>query len=148
MQKKLLQLNGPLIGAKLLQHIGLLLFTAVVLCACGTKNQQSTGNGQNPCKKQQPEVNAPVEIRLSLFNHRDSVMYWAQRAYEQNDPKGQFVVGACYYIRMDGHLPDEITTVSRAEADTMLMLSAAQNYQPAIDLIHCLHQNGCWHHEY
>ena len=131
-----------------MQHIGLLLFTAVVLCTCGTKNQQSTGNGQNPCKKQQPEVNAPVEIRLSLFNHRDSVMYWAQRAYEQNDPKGQFVVGACYYIRMDGHLPDEITTVSRAEADTMLMLSASQNYQPAIDLIHCLHQNGCWHHEY
>ena len=80
-------------------------------------------------------------------------MYYAERAYMLDDPKGQFVVGTCYYLRCQngaGHadtLPDYIYTVSRAEADTMLMLSAAQNYQPAIDLIHCLRESGCWYHD-
>lgn len=73
-------------------------------------------------------------------------MYYAELAYEQDDPKGCFVMGACYYLRQQGELPEEIVTVSRREADRFLMIAAGQDYQPAKDLIHCLRQNGEWKH--
>ena len=83
-------------------------------------------------------------MRASLFFDRDSVNYYAERAYRFDDPQGQFVVGACYYLREQGELPEEIYTVSREEADDMLWHSAEQGFQPAIDLIHCLSANGAW----
>ena len=89
-----------------------------------------------------------VDIPASLFFNRDSVLYYAERAYRLDDPKGQFVVGACYYLRAQGDLPDYIYAVSHDEADSMLIFSAAQNYQPAINLIHCLHNHDCWRWEY
>ncbi len=109
------------------------------------------------CSKSQPaesdealiEETPKVEIRKSLFFNRDSVLYYAERAYKYDDPQGCFVVGACYYLReQDPEFPETIYVVSHEDADTFLMISAAQNYQPAIDLIHCLHDNGCWRHEY
>ena len=87
-----------------------------------------------------------VEVRASLFFNRDSVNYYAERAYLLDDPKGQFVVGACYYLRQQGDLPDEIYAVSHDEADDFLIRSALQGYQPALNLIHCLHANGAWAH--
>jgi len=87
-------------------------------------------------------------VRASLFHNRDSVNYYAERAYKLDDPQGQFVVGACYYLRKQGDLPDDIYVVSHNEADSMLIFSAAQGYEPAINLIHCLHENGAWRWEY
>lgn len=89
-----------------------------------------------------------VEVSAALFHCRDSVNYYAERAFLSDDPKGCFVVGACYYLRKQGDLPDEIYTVSRSQADSFLMISAAQNYQPALDLIQCLQSEGCWHHDF
>ena len=99
-----------------------------------------------------PDLNTvtstPVEVKASLFHNRDSVNFYAERAYKLDDPMGQFVVGACYYLREQGDLPDDIYTVSHNEADSMLIFSASQGFEPAINLIHCLHENGEWRWEY
>ena len=97
---------------------------------------------------EQAVTSNPVDVRASLFHNRDSVNYYAERAYKLDDPQGQFVVGACYYLREQGDLPDDIYTVSHNEADSMLIFSAAQGFEPAINLIHCLHENGAWRWEY
>ena len=94
------------------------------------------------------DTSTPVEVKASLFHNRDSVNFYAERAYKLDDPMGQFVVGACYYLREQGDLPDDIYTVSHNEADSMLIFSAAQGFEPAINLIHCLHENGEWRWEY
>jgi len=98
--------------------------------------------------EEQAVTSTPVDVRASLFHNRDSVNYYAERAYKLDDPQGQFVVGACYYLRKQGDLPDDIYVVSHNEADSMLIFSAAQGYEPAINLIHCLHENGAWRWEY
>ena len=97
---------------------------------------------------EQAVTSTPVDVRASLFHNRDSVNYYAERAYKLDDPQGQFVVGACYYLRKQGDLPDDIYVVSHNEADSMLIFSAAQGFEPAINLIHCLHENGAWRWEY
>ena len=97
---------------------------------------------------EQAVTSTPVDVRASLFHNRDSVNYYAERAYKLDDPQGQFVVGACYYLRKQGDLPDDIYVVSHNEADSMLIFSAAQGFEPAINLIHCLHANGAWRWEY
>ena len=97
---------------------------------------------------EQSVTSTPVDVRASLFHNRDSVNYYAERAYKLDDPQGQFVVGACYYLRKQGDLPDDIYVVSHNEADSMLIFSAAQGFEPAINLIHCLHANGAWRWEY
>ncbi len=97
---------------------------------------------------EQSVTSTPVDVRASLFHNRDSVNYYAERAYKLDDPQGQFVVGACYYLRKQGDLPDDIYVVSHNEADSMLIFSAAQGFEPAINLIHCLHENGAWRWEY
>ena len=96
----------------------------------------------------QTVTSTAVEVKASLFHNRDSVNYYAQRAFENDDPKGQFVVGACYYLREQGDLLEDIYVVSHNLADSMLIYSAAQNFEPAINLIHCLHDNGAWRWEY
>jgi len=73
-------------------------------------------------------------------------MYYAERAFKDDDPKACFVTGACYYLRRENKLPKYISTVSREEADEFLMLSAGQGYQPAKDLIRCLQENELWYH--
>ena len=97
---------------------------------------------------EQAVTSTPVDVMASLFHNRDSVNYYAERAYKLDDPQGQFVVGACYYLRKQGDLPDDIYVVSHNEADSMLIFSAAQGFEPAINLIHCLHANGAWRWEY
>ena len=85
-------------------------------------------------------------MRASLFHNRDSVNYYAERAYLLDDPKGQYIVGVCYYLRQQGDLPEEIYAVSHDEADEMLWFSSCQGFQPAIDFIHALDANGAWAH--
>lgn len=111
----------------------LLLFTCTLLSAC------TSGNGQNE--------STPVDVPASLFYNHDSIMFYAERAYMQDDAKGQFVLGAAAYLRRQGDLPDEIYTLPLNQADSMLIRSAEQGYQPAIDLIRCLNDHEEWHHD-
>ena len=116
-----------------LKGLLLLAFTCTLAaCTCGHRHFEGT----------------PVDMPASLFTNRDTVLYYAERAYLHDDPKGCYVVGVCHYLRERGELPDEIYTVSQAEADTFLMISAYQNYQPAIDFIRYLHDSGSWQHEF
>lgn len=64
------------------------------------------------------------------------------------DPRGLFVTGAAAYLKWQGELPDSLglTTVSRDEADIMLLRAAELGSEDAKTLIHCLHENGAWHH--
>lgn len=122
-------------------RIFLLAFTCTLLvsaCTCRNKKVVSTAEASG----------SPVDVPASIFHNRDSVNYYAELAYKQDDPKGQFVVGACYYLREQGDLPDDIYVVSHNEADSMLIFSADQGYEPAINLIHCLHENDAWRWEY
>ena len=99
------------------------------------------------CAKPKPADGEPVEISASLFYNHDSVLYYAERAYMYDDAKGQFVLGAAAYLRRQGDLPDEIYTLPLNQADSMLIRSAEQGYQPAIDLIRCLNDHEEWHHD-
>lgn len=89
-----------------------------------------------------------VEVRASLFHNHDSLIYYAERAYMDEDPRGLFVTGAAAYLKWQGELPDSLglTTVSRDEADIMLLRAADLGSEDAKNLIHCLHENGAWHH--
>ncbi len=119
-------------GGKFALRILILIIVCAACSAC------------NP--KPKPADDGFVHVPASLFWNRDSVMFYAERAFLQDDPKGCFVVGACYYLRQQGELPDYITIVDQAMADDMLMVSAGNGYQPAIDLIRCLQKNNCWKH--
>ena len=114
-----------------------LLIIGAALCAC-----------HRAPKAAQKEVqdDAPVVVSSSIFWNRDSLNYYAAIAYKDDDPKGQFVTGAAYYLQREGDMPKEYYTVSREEADDFLMLSAGQGYQPAKDLIRCLQQHNQWNH--
>ena len=123
-----------------------LLFTCTLFLACTCSNPSKASKSSEAARG---EGTPEIRISQSLFYNRDSVLWYAERAYKYNDPKGCFVVGTCYYLdEQDPHFPEDIYVVSHEEADTFLMISAAQNYQPAINLIHCLHENDRWNHEY
>ena len=117
-----------------------LLILCALACAC---------NGKKPSSNEQTKslsTSKEVVVPASIFYNRDSLNTYAERAYKLDDPKGQFVVGAAYYLKREGKMPKEFYTVSRQEADDFLMLSAGQGYQPAKDLIRCLQENELWHH--
>ena len=93
-------------------------------------------------------ASSPVEVSSSVFCDPDSLLYYAERAYMDDDPRGLFITGAAAYLKWQGDLPDSLglTTVSRDEADIMLLRAAELGSEDAKNLILCLHKNGCWHH--
>ena len=124
-------------------HSFILLVLCVCLYACSSKPQSEE---QSVPQALQVVGEEPVRIPASIFFNRDSVMYYAELGYEHDDPYGLFVIGACYYLRTQGELPDYISTVSHEEADKALMASAMFGCPEAIDLIQCLKANGGWKH--
>ena len=90
-----------------------------------------------------------MSLRGSSMFHQDSLEYYRHRAYRLEEPEALYITAAAAYLKSQGDPNmDTLETVSIEVADSMLMDAAAQNYKPAIDAIHCLHENGCWHHEY
>ena len=90
----------------------------------------------------------PVEVSSAVFHNPDSLLYYAERAYKDEDPRGLFVTGAAAYLKWQDpeSFPENCTTVSRDEADIMLLRAAELGNEDAKNLIHCLHENGAWHH--
>ena len=117
-------------------YLILLLFTCTLLsaCTCCSKKANTEDEAQ------------PVSVRKSLFHNRDSILYYADLAYNHEDPKGLFVMAVAAYLREDGTLPDSITTVSLDEAEIMLLRSAELGYPDAIQAIRCLSAHGMWDH--
>ena len=116
-------------------YLILLLFTFTLLSACTCCS-----------KKADKDAAQPVPVRKSLFHNRDSILYYADLAYNQEDPKGLFVMAVAAYLREDGTLPDSITTVSLDEAEIMLLRSAELGYPDALQAIRCLSSHGMWSH--
>ena len=100
-----------------------------------------------PQSQQTPDTLTIADLD-SVFGSRDSLLYYAHLAYTRDDPKAQFITGAAPYLQREGKVPDWIYTLPLSQADTMLMYSAAQSYQPAVDFIGVLIEQGEWHHEY
>ena len=90
----------------------------------------------------------PVELSYAVFYNHDSLMYYAKRAYLDDDPRGLFITGAAAYLKWQGDLPDSLglSTVPLDEADIMLLHAADLGNEDAKNLILSLHKNGCWHH--
>ncbi|MGN0227492.1 MAG: hypothetical protein ACI4AI_05455 [Paludibacteraceae bacterium] len=133
------KLNVPLIRP--LRLICFLLFTAVTFCACSSGNKKTANSAA-------PQNDSAVDAPAAIFHNYDSIVFYMEQAYLHGDPKAHFVVGACYYLHEQGDLPEDIPYPAREEADSMLIVAASQNYQPAKDLIHCLQENNAWHHDF
>ena len=120
--------------------LGVLL--AVLVVVLGYKNGVNS-RVQQP----RPEDGNPVELSKSLFYNQDSLMYYAEKAYLHDDPKGLFVIGITTYLKaQDPDYPEHNLYVSRDEGDIMLLHSADLGYPDAIQFIHCLNNHGCWNH--
>ena len=115
----------------------ILLFTCTLAaCTCGNKNMVSTEDAPRP-----------VQISTALFYNGDSLSYYAALAYKDEDPKGLYVTAAASILSgQDPAFPDSIYTVPIDEAEIMLLRSAELGYPDAITLIHCLADQGYWHH--
>ena len=125
---------------KKILYLFLFLVAALVFFAGYSKGQQQSE------PQSRPEDGEPVYISASLFHNRDSILYYTEKAYLEDDPKGLFVVGVAARLRLDGSLPEDIPTVPLDEADIMLLHSADLGYPDAIQAIHCLAKHGCWNH--
>ena len=77
----------------------------------------------------------PIDADALCFHDHDTYLSYAERAFLDDDPEGLYVLGAAYYLRQEGLLPDEIYTVSQSDADEFLDVSSAQGYDPARTLI-------------
>ena len=90
----------------------------------------------------------PVAVSSAVFYNPDSLLYYAERAYMDEDPRALFVTGAAAYLKWQdpAAFPASCTTVSRDEADIMLLRAAELGNPDARQLILCLHKNGVWKH--
>ena len=89
---------------------------------------------------------APVPVPPSILCNRDSMLYYAERAYLDNDPKALFLTAAGYYAKSNGLYPDTlyIPTVDRQTAEEFLYLSASMDFPPAVRLVNLLRLQGEW----
>ena len=115
-------------------YIFLAVTCTLILGACTSKEKQT--------------ASTPVDIPASIFHNPDSLSYYAALAYKDEDPRGLFVTGAAAYLKWQdpASFPASCTTVSRDEADIMLLRAAELGSEDARQLILCLHKNGAWHH--
>ena len=118
----------------------LLIFVTALFSAC-SKNDKSEKSRVLEAPKSEA-----VEVSRDLFFNADSLLYYAELAYLHEDPQGLYVTGAACYMKLDGLLPDSLTTVRRDEADIMLLRAAQLGHADALQLIRCLDGQGMWRH--
>ena len=67
------------------------------------------------CNKQKDPK--PVQVRASLFHNPDSLLFYAEKAYLEDDAYGLYVTGAAAFLRENNpDFPDSCTTVPLDEA--------------------------------
>ena len=118
-----------------------LCFCTFLISACSSSNQKSS----DTALERQAASIEPVDVSKALYHNPDSLLYYAERAYLHDDPKGLFVTGAAAYLRaQDPNFPDSCTTVPLDEARVMLQHASDLGHPDAARLIHCLQSGGCW----
>ena len=130
------------LNARLLVHMKrcflsyFLVFTCTLLifaCTC--------------CNKQKDPK--PVQVRASLFHNPDSLLFYAEKAYLEDDAYGLYVTGAAAFLRENNpDFPDSCTTVPLDEARIMLLRAAELGNEDAQTLIHCLELDADWELQY
>ena len=106
------------------------------VCACS----KPAANNRSPHEQ-------PVQVRRSLFYNHDSLLYYADLAYRQEDPQGLYVTAVASILSGQDHeFPKDIYTVPIDEAEIMLLRAAQLGHSDAKQLIRCLNEQGYWHH--
>ena len=88
----------------------------------------------------------PLTFSRALYFNGDSLRYYAQKAYHEEDPHALFVTGAAAYMSRYADLPDTLPTVSLDEGAIMLLRAAELGERDAVTLIFCLEAEHCWGH--
>ena len=105
----------------------------LVACTCGQNNQTTTGD---------PDA---VPVSKALYHNPDSLLFYAERAYLHDDPKGLYVTAVAAFLRaQDPDFPDYCTTVPLDEARIMLQHAADLGYPDALKSLRCLQKHGQW----
>ena len=122
----------------LVKALKFLLFTCTIFCVSCTCSNNKVSTGDEP---------RSVNISLALYHDRDSLAFYAQKAYLEEDPKGLYVTGVASYLALFDEWPDSLTTVDYEDEGWLLIWRAAQlNYSDAVQLIHCMDASGIWNH--
>ena len=124
------------------KHLFLIFFLAFTC----TLSLSACTSGKSSENSASADVAQPVPVSKALFHNPDSILYYAEKAYLHEDPKGLYVMGAAARLAQQPGWPDSVTTVSVDEGDIMLLRAAELGYPDAIQLIRCLDAHGCWNH--
>ena len=94
----------------------------------------------------QPAVDPDaVFVSKALYHNPDSLLFYAERAYLHDDPKGLYVTAVAAFLRAQDPLyPDSCTTVPLDEARIMLQHAADLGYPDAIKSLRCLQRHSQW----
>ena len=125
-----------------------LVFTCTLLifaCTCCNKSNKSNSLPL----REGAGVGSPVQVSASLFHNPDSLLFYAEKAYLEDDAYGLYVTGAAAFLRENNpDFPDSCTTVPLDEARIMLLRAAALNEPHAQQLVHCLELDADWELQY
>ena len=87
-------------------------------------------------------------LSADIFYSRDSLLIYAQRAYETEDPEALCITAtSAYHLRyFDTAAADSLTPISEEDASVMLLRACELGYEPAYIVLHYLDQLGLWSH--
>ena len=87
-------------------------------------------------------------LSADIFYSRDTLLWYAQRAYETEDPEALCITATSAYhlLYFDTAAADSLTPVSEEDASVMLLRACELNYEPAYIVLHYLDQLGLWSH--
>ena len=87
-------------------------------------------------------------LSADIFYSRDSLLFYAQRAYETEDPEALCITAtSAYHLRyFDTAAADSLTPVPEEDASVMLLRACELGYEPAYIVVHYLDQLGLWSH--
>ena len=87
-------------------------------------------------------------LSADIFYSRDSLLFYAQRAYETEDPEALCITATSAYhlLYFDTAAADSLTPISEEDASVMLLRACELNYEPAYIVLHYLDQLGLWSH--
>ena len=87
-------------------------------------------------------------LSADIFYSRDSLLIYAQRAYETEDPEALCITAtSAYHLHyFDTAAADSLTPVPEEDASVMLSRACELGYEPAYIVLHYLDQLGLWSH--
>jgi len=111
--------------------------TLLLACTCRNNDEKNTNKENTP----------PVELDRAIFHNVDSLNYYADLAYNSDDPKALFITGIASHVRYyDPEFPKDAKTVSPNEGEYYLIRAAELGSEDAITYIRCMVAHDSWRH--